>query len=92
MGIHGDDIVRSIRSHLKDVDIAGTQSEVRIYPRPLELNETETSNWARRDGRLEFDCMGRDWFRAFRVTVEVIGGSDEFKGEFGSDEWVVVEE
>ena len=87
MGIHGDDVVRVIRDALKVTETAPTQSEVRMRPRPLEPDETPASNWARRDGRLEFDCVGRDWFRAFRVTVEALP-QEEFRGEYGSDEWV----
>jgi hypothetical protein len=90
MGVHGDDIVLEIRRVLVDHNVAPTVSEVRIYPRPLNEHETAESNWSRRDGRLEFDCIGRDWFRAFRVTVEALP-VDAFQGEFGSDEWLVVD-
>jgi hypothetical protein len=84
MSIHGDDLVLTIRKALADADIARTQSEVRMYP------NAENDGWKNRDGRLEFDCIGREWFRAFRVTVEAIP-VDDFRGEFGSDAWVVAE-
>lgn len=90
MGVHADDVVRTVRDALKVTDMCPTQSEVRIHPRPLAEGETPTNTWQNRDGRLEFDCIGRDWFRAFRVTVEALP-VDDFQGEHGSDEWTVVE-
>ena len=34
-----------------------------------------------RDTKIQFDVVGRDWFRTFRVTVEVIE-QDDFQGDF----------
>lgn len=93
MGVHGDDIVRAIRAALAGEisnpfvasGQATTQSEVRITPNP------EQEGWANRDGKLEFDCIGRDWFRAFRVTVEVLPSVNAFEGEMGDSDWRVAE-
>jgi hypothetical protein len=90
MGIHGDDVVLTIRRALKEGETCPTQSEVRMHPRPFAEGETADNTWRHRDGKLVFDCVGRDWFRAFRVTVEAIP-VNEFKGEYGSEEWVVAE-
>lgn len=86
MSVHGDDIVITIRRALAAPELsaqASMQTDVRIHPNPEQ-------GWKNRDGRLVFDCVGRDWIRAFRVTVEAIE-IDECEGELGSDEWVVVE-
>lgn len=81
MGIHGDEIIQAIRRALSE--IAGTQSEVRMTPNPEQ-------SWRNRDGKFEFDAIGRDGIRAFRVTVEVLGNAETYLGTTGgSDEWVV---
>lgn len=85
--MHGDDIVRTIREALREDRFgaqAVTQSEVRMTPNAV-------MGWPNRDGKLEFDCIHRDWFRAYRVTVEALPDIEDFVGELGSDEWVVVE-
>jgi hypothetical protein len=66
MGIHGDDVVRVIRAALVRADTCNMQSAVRSTP-----NEA-ADGWKIRDGRLEWDAVGRDWFRGFRITVEAI--------------------
>lgn len=72
MGIHADDVAFAIRQALKDEDVAHTQSEIEWIPNP-------DMDWKNRDGHLAFEVVGRDWFRAFRITVEAIPVGD-FKG------------
>ncbi len=67
MSIHGDDVVREIRKALADSEIAPSQTFVETTPNPDQ-------GWRKRDGRHEFFVVGRDWFRAFRVTVETLDG------------------
>lgn len=87
MTVHGDDIVMTIRTALAESTQAQTQSGVRFFPNP-------EMTFSHRDGRLEFDCIHRDWLRAYRITVEAIDiGS--FEGEMGGPEWsskIVTEE
>lgn len=90
MGVHGDDIVRTIREALADERFsaqAPMQTGVRITP------NAERDGWQRRDGRLEFECVGRDSFRGFRITVEVIDPELVYAADdLSSDEWVVAGE
>jgi hypothetical protein len=90
MGIHADDILREIRLALTATGTARTQSQVRCYPRSLEKGETPTNTWRNRDGRLEFECVGRDWFRAFRVTVEAMPVEEFDEGDYSTEEWLIV--
>lgn len=79
MGVHGSEVVHAIRAALRgEVDDpfvispqAPTQSEIKVTPNP-------DKTWANRDGTLSFDCIGRDYFRAFRIIVEVLPSVDDF--------------
>jgi hypothetical protein len=74
MGIHGDDVTRVIRQALSESDTCNTQSQI-FYTLP------GITGWPVRDGRQHFYAMGRDWFRAFKITVEVVDES-EWEGDF----------
>lgn len=54
-----------IRLALAETDTARSQTVVSTTPDPEQ-------GWPNRDGRHVFDVVGRDWFRAFRITVEVV--------------------
>jgi hypothetical protein len=74
MGVHADDVLRVIRENLVRTDTCGTMSEV-------TTEENPEMEWSSRDGRHVFYAMGRDWFRAFRITVEAID-PDEYEGDY----------
>lgn len=84
MSVHASEIVGAIRAALagntEDPFVrsvqAPTQSDLIVTPNPDQP-------WKNRDGKIEFDCVGRDWIRAFRVTVEAIPVQD-FRGDFQS--------
>lgn len=65
MSVHGDDVVMAIRRGLLQYPTCESMTDVRIEPNPEQ-------GWPNRDGRLQFDAVGRDWTRAFRITVEAI--------------------
>jgi hypothetical protein len=70
MGIHGDDVVREIREAFEKSGNLWC-GDVHLHPKP-----DETDGWRYRDGKLAFDAVGRDMFRGFRITVEVIPVDD----------------
>jgi hypothetical protein len=92
MGVHGSEIVHAIRAALAgevgDPFVvspqAPTQGDIRIESNPEQ-------GWENRDGKLTFDVVGRDWFRAFRITVEALPSTDSFEGEMGDWTWRVAE-
>lgn len=83
MGIHADDLVLQIRRALVDTETTPTMSESVFVG-------DGTTGWQNRDGRIWFECIGRDWFRGFRVTVEVKDldemNWDKQTGEFDATE------
>ena len=82
MGVHGSEVVHAIRAALRGetddpfvlTPQAPTQSETKITPNPDRA-------WPNRDGTLVFDCIGRDYFRAFRITVEVLPSVEDFDAD-----------
>lgn len=63
MGIHANDVVVTIRKSLSETCPMSTEPRYFGNGKP---------GWSNRDGTIQFDAVGKDWFRAFRITVEVI--------------------
>lgn len=86
MSIHGDDVVIQIRKGLIAAHLAPSMTDVRHEPNPEQ-------GWPNRDGTLQFDCVGRDCMRGFRVTVEVVdldevwGGVTDARDDGHFDFW-----
>jgi hypothetical protein len=79
MGIHGSDLVHTITEALVRDDLTPTMSEPRY-------EGDGTTGWPNRDGKIWFECVGRDWFRGFRVTVEV-KEVDDMEWDLQTGEW-----
>lgn len=72
MTIHANDIANTIRKALKDPAYnaqAPSQSGILVTPNNENL-------YPNRDGKLTFDCVSRDYNRAFRITIEAIKVDD----------------
>ena len=71
MGVHADDVVLAIKKALPGTCDMATESW---------YSENREPGCGIRDAAIQFDAVGRDWFRAFRITVEVID-QDQIKGD-----------
>ena len=66
MGVHGDDVLVAIRKGLKDVCPIMDDWE------DVEYAGDGVTGWPNRDGKISFKATGRDGFRTFKITIEVV--------------------
>jgi hypothetical protein len=79
MTVHANDIVFIIRNALKESNTAPSQSGILVIP-------NDENTYPNRDGTLIFECVGRDFVRAFRISVQAIDTEDAPEAMQGYDD------